>query len=157
MKMGLYDVLPAESLDGLTAEDFRLLLNGVNFWNIFWWNSKYFYLKFCHYYFFSGWWYQRSDFNRLHFIQWWIRRKSWSTRSHQKMVVVDRGKNVSSGETRLGVLLDWISCITRFVYILSAICLHCWFRTYPPDSNQVLELDTRAKNHFQTTRIIYWY
>ena len=34
------------------------------------------------------------------------------------MVVVDRGKNVSSGETRLGVLLDWISCITRFVYIL---------------------------------------
>ena len=31
MKMGLYDVLPAGSLDGLTAEDFRLLLNGVNF------------------------------------------------------------------------------------------------------------------------------
>merc|ERR1712141_438539 len=29
MKMGLYDVLPAGSLDGLTAEDFRLLLNGV--------------------------------------------------------------------------------------------------------------------------------
>ena len=31
MKMGLYDVLPAGSLDGLTAEDFRLLLNGVSF------------------------------------------------------------------------------------------------------------------------------
>ena len=29
MKMGVYDVLPAGSLDGLTAEDFRLLLNGV--------------------------------------------------------------------------------------------------------------------------------
>ena len=29
--MGLYDVLPAGSLDGLTAEDFRLLLNGVSF------------------------------------------------------------------------------------------------------------------------------
>ena len=124
MKMGLYDVLPAGSLDGLTAEDFRLLLNGVSFLrfsSIFSWKLKYIYIyiyilksKFC----FSGWWYQRSDFNRLHFVQWWIRRKSWSTRSHQKMVVVDRGKNVSSGETRLGVLLDWISCITRFVYIL---------------------------------------
>ena len=31
MKMGLYDVLPAGSLDGLTAEDFRLLLYGVSF------------------------------------------------------------------------------------------------------------------------------
>ena len=30
MKMGVYDVLPAGSLDGLTAEDFRLLLNGVS-------------------------------------------------------------------------------------------------------------------------------
>ena len=39
MKMGLYDVLPAGSLDGLTAEDFRLLLNGVK-------NFKYFLVKF---------------------------------------------------------------------------------------------------------------
>ena len=31
MKMGLFDVLPSGSLDGLTAEDFRLLLNGVSF------------------------------------------------------------------------------------------------------------------------------
>ena len=29
LKLGLFDVLPAGSLDGLTAEDFRLLLNGV--------------------------------------------------------------------------------------------------------------------------------
>jgi len=29
MKKGLYDVLPAGSIDNLTAEDFRLLLNGV--------------------------------------------------------------------------------------------------------------------------------
>ena len=35
MKMGLYDVLPAGSLDGLTAEDFRLLLNGVRFYIFF--------------------------------------------------------------------------------------------------------------------------
>lgn len=34
MKMGLYDVLPAGSLDGLTAEDFRLLLNGVGDINV---------------------------------------------------------------------------------------------------------------------------
>ena len=39
MKMGLYDVLPAGSLDGLTAEDFRLLLNGVKCF-------KYFLVKF---------------------------------------------------------------------------------------------------------------
>ena len=30
LKLGLFDVLPAGSLDGLTAEDFRLLLNGVS-------------------------------------------------------------------------------------------------------------------------------
>jgi E3 ubiquitin-protein ligase EDD1 len=29
MKLGLFDVLPSGSLDTLTAEDFRLLLNGV--------------------------------------------------------------------------------------------------------------------------------
>ena len=29
MKLGLFDVLPAGCLDGLTSEDFRLLLNGV--------------------------------------------------------------------------------------------------------------------------------
>ena len=39
MKMGLYDVLPAGSLDGLTAEDFRLLLNGVS-------KNKFFYKNF---------------------------------------------------------------------------------------------------------------
>ena len=30
MRLGLFDVLPAGSLDALTAEDFRLLLNGVS-------------------------------------------------------------------------------------------------------------------------------
>lgn len=30
MKQGLFDVLPVGSLDALTAEDFRLLLNGVS-------------------------------------------------------------------------------------------------------------------------------
>ncbi len=30
MRLGLFDVLPAGSLDSLTAEDFRLLLNGVS-------------------------------------------------------------------------------------------------------------------------------
>ncbi len=30
MKLGLYDVLPAGSLESLTSEDFRLLLNGVS-------------------------------------------------------------------------------------------------------------------------------
>jgi len=30
MKKGLYDVLPSGSIDTLTAEDFRLLLNGVS-------------------------------------------------------------------------------------------------------------------------------
>ena len=30
LKLGLFDVLPAGSLDSLTAEDFRLLLNGVS-------------------------------------------------------------------------------------------------------------------------------
>jgi len=34
MKMGLFDVLPSGSLDGLTAEDFRLLLNGVGDINV---------------------------------------------------------------------------------------------------------------------------
>ena len=29
MRLGLFDVLPSGSLDALTAEDFRLLLNGV--------------------------------------------------------------------------------------------------------------------------------
>ena len=31
MRLGLFDVLPSGSLDALTAEDFRLLLNGVSF------------------------------------------------------------------------------------------------------------------------------
>ena len=31
---GLFDVVPAGSLDGLTAEDFRLLLNGVGDINV---------------------------------------------------------------------------------------------------------------------------
>jgi E3 ubiquitin-protein ligase EDD1 len=31
---GLFDVLPAGCLDGLTAEDFRLLLNGVGDINV---------------------------------------------------------------------------------------------------------------------------
>ena len=31
MKLGLFDVLPAGSLDSLTSEDFRLLLNGVRY------------------------------------------------------------------------------------------------------------------------------
>ena len=30
LKLGLFDVLPSGSLDALTAEDFRLLLNGVS-------------------------------------------------------------------------------------------------------------------------------
>eukprot|EP00095_Tigriopus_kingsejongensis_P009543 maker-scaffold114_size351134-snap-gene-1.12 protein:Tk09543 transcript:maker-scaffold114_size351134-snap-gene-1.12-mRNA-1 annotation:"e3 ubiquitin-protein ligase hyd" len=34
MKLGLFDVLPAGSLDSLTAEDFRLLLNGVGDINV---------------------------------------------------------------------------------------------------------------------------
>ena len=31
MREGLFDVLPAGALDGLTAEDFRLLVNDVGF------------------------------------------------------------------------------------------------------------------------------
>jgi hypothetical protein len=31
LKMGLFDVLPSGSLDGLTSEDLRLLLNGVSY------------------------------------------------------------------------------------------------------------------------------
>ncbi len=34
MKLGLFDVLPAGSLDGLTSEDLRLLLNGVGDINV---------------------------------------------------------------------------------------------------------------------------
>ena len=34
MKMGIYDVIPRNSVDGLTAEDFRLLLNGVGDINV---------------------------------------------------------------------------------------------------------------------------
>ena len=34
MKLGLFDVLPSGSMDGLTAEDFRLLLNGVGDINV---------------------------------------------------------------------------------------------------------------------------
>ena len=34
MRQGVFDILPANSLDGLTAEDFRLLLNGVGEINI---------------------------------------------------------------------------------------------------------------------------
>ena len=30
LKLGLFDCLPAGALDGLTSEDFRLLLNGVS-------------------------------------------------------------------------------------------------------------------------------
>ena len=30
MKLGLYDVLPTTCLEGLTPEDFRLLVNGVS-------------------------------------------------------------------------------------------------------------------------------
>lgn len=30
LKLGLYDVLPTSCLEGLTAEDFRLLVNGVS-------------------------------------------------------------------------------------------------------------------------------
>lgn len=32
MRLGVFDVLPANSLDGLTAEDLRLLLNGI--WDV---------------------------------------------------------------------------------------------------------------------------
>ena len=32
--MGVFDVIPRNSLDGLTAEDFRLLLNGVGNINV---------------------------------------------------------------------------------------------------------------------------
>ena len=34
MRAGLLDAIPASSLDGLTAEDFRLLLNGTGEVNI---------------------------------------------------------------------------------------------------------------------------
>lgn len=34
LRMGVFDVLPAGSLDGLTPEDFRLLLNGVGDINV---------------------------------------------------------------------------------------------------------------------------
>ncbi len=34
MKLGLFDVLPSGSLDSLTAEDLRLLLNGVGDINV---------------------------------------------------------------------------------------------------------------------------
>lgn len=34
LKLGVFDVIPANSLDGLTAEDFRLLLNGVGDINV---------------------------------------------------------------------------------------------------------------------------
>lgn len=34
MREGLFDVIPAGSLDTLTAEDFRLLLNGVGDINV---------------------------------------------------------------------------------------------------------------------------
>lgn len=34
LRAGVFDVLPAGSLDGLTAEDFRLLLNGVGDINV---------------------------------------------------------------------------------------------------------------------------
>ena len=35
MKLGLYDVLPTTCLEGLTPEDFRLLVNGVSFKGLF--------------------------------------------------------------------------------------------------------------------------
>ena len=35
MKLGLFDVLPSGSLDSLTSEDFRLLLNGVRQGNVY--------------------------------------------------------------------------------------------------------------------------
>lgn len=34
MRQGLFDVLPRNSLDGLTAEDFRLLVNGCGQVNV---------------------------------------------------------------------------------------------------------------------------
>ena len=34
MKQGLYDVLPKGALEGLTAEDFRLLVNGCGQVNV---------------------------------------------------------------------------------------------------------------------------
>jgi E3 ubiquitin-protein ligase EDD1 len=34
LRQGVFDVLPQDSLDSLTAEDFRLLLNGVNEINV---------------------------------------------------------------------------------------------------------------------------
>ena len=34
MRQGLFDVLPRNALDGLTAEDFRLLVNGCGQVNI---------------------------------------------------------------------------------------------------------------------------
>lgn len=34
LKQGVFDVLPATALDGLTPEDFRLLLNGVGEINV---------------------------------------------------------------------------------------------------------------------------
>lgn len=34
MRMGVFDVIPSSSLEGLTAEDLRLLLNGVGDINV---------------------------------------------------------------------------------------------------------------------------
>ena len=34
LRMGVFDVIPRGSLDGLAAEDFRLLLNGVGDINV---------------------------------------------------------------------------------------------------------------------------
>ncbi len=34
LKTGLFDVLPANALDSLTAEDLRLLINGVRIYEL---------------------------------------------------------------------------------------------------------------------------
>ena len=60
---------------------------------------------------FTGWRYQCPNLNQLHLLQRRIWGKSRSTRSHQKMVMVNCGKDVPLGKTRLGLLLDWFSSI----------------------------------------------
>ena len=78
--------------------------------------------------------------------------------------ILEFSKEMKSVEVILNEL--WISIFSSFVsrfLVLNLLLLGGIYLplnktltdTHPPDSNQVLEPDTRAKNHFQTTRIIH--
>ena len=103
MKMGLFDVLPSGSLDGLTAEDFRLLLNGVRLRKFY--NQTGMNLIIM----FSGGWYQCANFDQLHILQRRIWRESRPFGGYQTMAVVNCGKNVAFRKARSGLLLDGIT------------------------------------------------